>query len=288
MDRMEVTETFAGMSLPGHLHTAESLRFASSFEFRDTDVVIATYPKSGTTWMQEILTLLYSQGNLLPAKTIPNWFRAPWLEHIYFKDTLQETSERRLITTHLPCHVLAPGLKKAKAKVIYIARNPKDVVVSFYHFHKFAKFLPDPGSFNDFLMRFLDGTVQYGSWFDHVKGWLSHQEELELFYITYEDLHQDLGRSVQRLAAWLGCPLPPEVLRAIEQHCSFSSMRENVMVNYTLIPSEIMDHSQGQFMRKGTVGDWRDHFTPMQTMLFHRLYQEEMQGTSLHFPWAMD
>lgn len=42
-----MTETFAGMSLPGHLHTQESLRFASSFQFRDTDVVIATYPKSG-------------------------------------------------------------------------------------------------------------------------------------------------------------------------------------------------------------------------------------------------
>uniref|UniRef100_A0A8C0BNS7 Uncharacterized protein n=1 Tax=Buteo japonicus TaxID=224669 RepID=A0A8C0BNS7_9AVES len=47
MDRMEVTETFAGISLPGHLHTQESLGFAVTFPFRPTDVVIATYPKSG-------------------------------------------------------------------------------------------------------------------------------------------------------------------------------------------------------------------------------------------------
>lgn len=43
-------------------------------------------------------------------------------------------------------------------KVIYVARNPKDVAVSFYHFHHLAKFLPDPGSFDAFLTQFLEGT----------------------------------------------------------------------------------------------------------------------------------
>lgn len=47
MERLEVTETFAGIALPGHLHTKESLQFATTFPFRDTDVVIVTYPKSG-------------------------------------------------------------------------------------------------------------------------------------------------------------------------------------------------------------------------------------------------
>lgn len=47
MERMEVTETFAGIALPGHLHTQESLGFAAAFTFRPTDVLIATYPKSG-------------------------------------------------------------------------------------------------------------------------------------------------------------------------------------------------------------------------------------------------
>ncbi|NWI25159.1 ST1A4 Sulfotransferase, partial [Sula dactylatra] len=59
------------------------------------------------------------------------------------------------------------------SKVIYVARNPKDVAVSFYHFHRLAKFLPDPGSFDNFLTQFLEGTVHYGSWFKHVKGWVS-------------------------------------------------------------------------------------------------------------------
>ncbi|XP_010006743.1 PREDICTED: sulfotransferase family cytosolic 2B member 1-like [Chaetura pelagica] len=134
--------------------------------------------------------------------------------------------------------------------VIYVARNPKDVAVSFYHFHHLAKFLPDPGSFDTFLTQFLEGTAQ-------------------------------------RLAAFLGCPLGPETLGALEQHCSFAAMRDNTMANYTLIPSEIMDHSQGRFMRKGVVGDWRDHFSPQQNSTFNRRYQEEMGDVELPTRWPM-
>lgn len=77
MEWMEVTETFASISLPGHLHTQESLSFVVTFPFHPTNMVIATYPKSGTTWMQEILMLLFSHRDVLPVKTIPNWERAP-------------------------------------------------------------------------------------------------------------------------------------------------------------------------------------------------------------------
>ncbi|NWR78760.1 ST2B1 Sulfotransferase, partial [Centropus unirufus] len=312
MERMEVTETFAGISLPGHLHTQDSLAFATTFPFRPSDVVIATYPKSGTTWMQEILTLLFSRGDVQPAKTIPNWERAPWLEQIYFREALRDTAARRLITTHLPARVLAPALQQSKAKVIYVSRNPKDVAVSFYHFHRLAKFLPDPGSFDAFLTQFLEGTgkgwrevpawlrlstrspitpcllaVHYGSWFDHVTGWLGQRHLLDICYVTYEELHQDLRGVARRLSAFLGCPLGPETLEALEQHCSFATMRDNAMVNYSLIPSEIMDHSQGCFMRKGVVGDWRDHFTPLQNALFNRLYQEKMGDLELPTRWAM-
>uniref|UniRef100_A0A8B9PHQ2 Sulfotransferase n=1 Tax=Apteryx owenii TaxID=8824 RepID=A0A8B9PHQ2_APTOW len=237
--------------------------------------------------MQEILTLLYSAGDIRPAKTIPNWVRAPWLEQIYFKDTLQDTAGHRLITTHLPARVLAPALQQSKAKVIYVARNPKDVAVSFYHFHRLAKFLPDPGSFDAFLLQFLEGTVQYGSWFEHVKGWLGQRQALDIFYVTYEELHQDLRGAAERLGTFLGLSLGPETLDSLEQHCSFAAMRDNAMANYSLIPCEIMDHSQGRFMRKGVVGDWRQHFSPRQNALFDRVYQREMRDAALRAPWSM-
>ncbi|XP_060110452.1 sulfotransferase 2B1-like [Heteronotia binoei] len=288
MARLEETESFEGLQLPGHLHTQESLSAACAFPFRPSDVLLATYPKSGTTWMQEILTLMYSKGDLEAAKSIPNWARVPWLEHLHLKEILQEAEEPRLLTTHLPWRVLAAALRKAKPKVIYVARNPKDVAVSFYHFHKMANFFPDPGTWDDFLLHFLDGSVHYGSWFQHVKGWLSCQKEMNLFFVTYEELHQDLRGCVQRLSAFLGCPLQPGQVEAIQEHSSFASMKENAMVNYSLIPQEILDPSKGTFMRKGVVGDWRNHFSAEQSALFNRRYQQEMGGCSLSFQGHLD
>ncbi|XP_015262170.1 PREDICTED: sulfotransferase 1A3-like [Gekko japonicus] len=242
---------------------------------------LSSFP--GTTWMQEILTLIYSKGDPEPATSIPNWARAPWLEHVHFKEILQETDGPRLLTTHLPWRVLAATLQKGKPKVIYVARNPKDVAVSFYHFHRMANFFPDPGTFDDFLLRFLDGTVHYGSWFQHVQGWLSCQKEMDLFWVTYEELHQDLRDCVERLSAFLGCPLQPGQIEAIQEHSSFASMRANPMVNYTLVPQEILDSSKSTFMRKGIVGDWRNHFSAEQSALFNKVYQREMADCSLSF-----
>lgn len=43
-------------------------------------------------------------------------------------------------------------------QVVYMGRNPKDVLVSYYHFHQIAGFLPNPSSFEDFADEFLEGT----------------------------------------------------------------------------------------------------------------------------------
>ncbi|XP_072926316.1 sulfotransferase family 5A, member 1 isoform X2 [Hemitrygon akajei] len=157
MANLNVTIRSSGIDLPGHLHTPKSLQYAQEFQFQDTDTVIITYPKSGTTWMQEILTLIYSDGDMTPAKTIPNWLRTPWIEQYYCENVLMNKSDHRILTTHLPYHFLAKSLKQSNAKVIYVARNPKDIVVSYYHFHKIANFLPEPGTFGEFLEKFLIG-----------------------------------------------------------------------------------------------------------------------------------
>ncbi|XP_063294590.1 sulfotransferase 2B1-like [Pelobates fuscus] len=288
MDRMDVTETIAGIQLPGHLHTAQSLQYAQEFKFREGDIVIITYPKSGTTWMQEILTLIYSKGDPEVATSIPNWERSPWLEHMYFKDVLKEGEGPRIITSHFPSELLAPALQNSKAKVIYIARNPKDVAVSFYYFHKMAKFLPNFDSFSEFLQSFLEGKVSYGSWFQHVKGWHEQKKNLDMFYITYEELHKDFRRSLKKLCRFLGCPMYSRELDEIENHSRFPVMSQNCMVNYTLVSQDIMDHEQSKFMRKGIVGDWREHLTEEQNAEFDKVFQEKMSGCDLRFIWSLE
>ncbi|NP_001187828.1 sulfotransferase family 5A, member 1 [Ictalurus punctatus] len=286
MARLEVTETFQGITFPGHLHTQESLRYGTNFKFQDSDILIVTYPKSGTTWMQEVVTLVSCRGNPVKAQTQPNWARAPWLEQYYCPDVLKATQGPRVLTTHLPYKLLAPALQGSKAKVIYVARNPKDVVVSYYYFHKMAKFLNDPGTFSEFLSAFLEGTVYYGSWFDHVKGWTSNALNIDNFlYITYEEMWEDLCGSMEKVSRFLQCPLLEDELNSAQKSCTFDSMRENCMVNYTLIPQEIMDHSKGKFMRKGQIGDWINTFSQEQSRNFDVVYASKMEDSMLKFVW---
>ncbi|XP_075833688.1 sulfotransferase 2B1-like isoform X1 [Microtus pennsylvanicus] len=287
---MNTTVIFDGIRFPGFIHTLESLKAASAFQFQDKDVLLVTFPKSGTTWMQQVLSLIFCEGHLWPIHHLPNWARVPWIEQVSFSQLVYElrSSWPRLFTSHLSAKVLAPALMKSKVKVVYVARNPKDTLVSFYHFHRIAGFMPDPSSFEDFVDEFLEGTGFFGSWFDHVKGWLGLQKDLNLLFVTYEELHQEPRRTIQKLSEFLERPLRPEEEDVILQHCSFSFMSQSNMVNYSLLSNEIMDQRKGKFLRKGVVGDWREHFTPELNKKFNAVYQSKMGDSGLCLPWTMD
>ncbi|XP_034382925.1 sulfotransferase family 5A, member 1 isoform X1 [Cyclopterus lumpus] len=287
MARLDVVETFHGLFFPGHLHTQDSLQLALKFPFQDTDIIIVSYPKSGTTWMQEIVTLISSRGDPHVSRSVPNWARAPWLEHHYFAALLEASpTTPRVITTHLPHHLLGPTLQGSKAKVIYVSRNPKDVVVSFYHFHKIAKFLPEAGSFSEFLNRFLKGTLHYGCWFDHIEGWTRQKATMNnLLHISYEEMSMDIQGAIKRVSSYLQIPLMEDEVNNCVKHCSFSSMKDNKMANYTLVTEEIMDHKKGFFMRKGKIGDWKNMFTEELNQYFNSVLESKMVDSTLEFTW---
>lgn len=80
--------------------------------------MLLSFLSTGTTWMQEIVTLISSRGDPHVSQTVPNWTRAPWLEHHFFTAILEASSTTpRVITTHLPHHLLGPALQGSKAKV---------------------------------------------------------------------------------------------------------------------------------------------------------------------------
>ncbi|GCB81053.1 hypothetical protein scyTo_0022453 [Scyliorhinus torazame] len=151
-----------GILWPNLVHSQESLTFArEEFQVRDQDVFIVTYPKSGTTWMQEIIPLVYSNGDPTPVQTIPNWQRVPWLEQKSGKELLESRLSPRLITTHLPYHMMPKSFSTSKAKIVYLTRNPKDALVSSFHYHNMASFLENPGTFEEFIHKFLEGKGNY-------------------------------------------------------------------------------------------------------------------------------
>lgn len=121
-----------------------------------------------------------------------------------------------------------------------------------------------------------------------MKGWLGLQKDLTLLFVTYEELHQEPRRTIQKLSEFLGRPLGPKEEDVILEHSSFSFMSQSNMVNYSLLSKEIIDQSQGKFLRKGVVGNWREYFTPELNEKFNAVYQSKMGDSGLCLPWTMD
>ncbi|XP_036601952.1 bile salt sulfotransferase [Trichosurus vulpecula] len=279
---------FEGMLFPTPFNIKFLKYCRDEFVVKDNDVVLVAYPKSGTNWVIEIISLIRCKGDNTWVQSIPIWDRSPFVETESGQQQLckEEENGARFYTSHLPTQFFPKSYFHSKAKVIYLMRNPRDAVVSFYHFSKATKFYKSTETFSQMLEMFSQGTVPYGSWFDHVRGWLSFRENENFLILTYEELLQDLRRNVDKICHFLGTKLKEEEVNLVLKNASFSVMKDNKMANYSIISDDLMDHSQGSMMRKGIAGDWKNYFTVAQSEAFDKLFQERMAELDQRlFPW---
>nr|XP_033818284.1 sulfotransferase 2B1-like [Geotrypetes seraphini] len=275
-----------GFLMPSKYYDKDKLEYiCNEFQVRDHDAFSITYPKSGTTWMQEILTLIQSDGDTTISHTVPNWERVPWLEPTLFSTNLESLPSPRFMSSHLPVHLFPKSFFTSKAKVIYTVRNPRDVLVSLHYFSKTAGFLDELDNIEELLPKFLKGEVLGGSWFDHVRGWLGVKDQVNLLIVTYEELLQDLRGSVVRICNFLGKELNEAAIDSVVENVSFKNMKDNKMSNYSTFPKDILDIQKSPFIRKGISGEWKNHFTPAMSESFDAAYKEAMNDINFKFIW---
>ncbi|XP_068947469.1 sulfotransferase 1 family member D1-like [Petaurus breviceps papuanus] len=267
---------------------AEAWSEVEGFEARPDDLLISTYPKSGTTWVSEMLDLIYNNGDIEKCRRDAIFNRVPFMELIIpglvngIKQ-LEALKSPRLVKTHLPVQLLPSSLWKNDCKIIYVARNAKDVAVSYYYFYKMATMHPEPGTWEEFLENFMNGKVSFGSWYDHVKGWWEKKKDCRILYLFYEDMKEDPKRELLKVLKFLEKDLPEDIVNKILHHTSFNIMKQNPTANYSMMSKREMDHSISPFMRKGISGDWKNQFTVAQYERFEKHYKQQMEGTTLKF-----
>uniref|UniRef100_G3VKJ9 Sulfotransferase n=1 Tax=Sarcophilus harrisii TaxID=9305 RepID=G3VKJ9_SARHA len=259
-----------------------------NFQAKPNDLLIASYPKAGSTWVQEIVDMIQNNGNVKKCQRTNIYIRQPLIEWKPLSvnsglELAMKMPSPRTLKTHLLVQMLPPSFWKHNTKIIYVARNAKDTVVSYHYFSKTVPLLPKSNTLEEFIEKFMEGKMFWGSWYDHVKGWWDKKDKHSILYLFYEDMKENPRQEIQKILKFLEKDLSEEILNKIIYHTSFDIMKQNPMANYGTFPKEIMDQSISPFMRKGTPGDWKNHFTVAQNEKFDEDYKKKMAGTTLTF-----
>ncbi len=253
-----------------------------NYQAQPSDIFIATYPKCGTTWTQYLVWLIQNNGQPLSAsQTISEV--SPHLEEVG-KEIITNLPHPRIIKTHLPYN-LTPYHQEAN--YIYVARNPFDCAVSFYHhtrgFIKHYDFAD--GTFDDFFECFITGEVDFGDYFDNLVPWYEHKDDDNVLFLTYEEMKSNPQKAIFKIASFLGSKYiqaikDEQILNQIITHSSFKSMSKKQERWSSKRPKNMPP-----FIRKGQVGDWQNYFSAEQTKRLRDKFKMRTVGTELEKLW---
>jgi hypothetical protein len=239
---------------------ANFLRGRMELEVRATDVFISSYPRSGTTLTQWILYLLTHDEQPDPAHLtkVSPWFERSLAIGELAGSDLERFPSPRVFKSHLPRQWLPDG-----ARYIYVERDGLDVLVSYFHFYR--AYLGFEGSLDEFHRRFMDGRVQYGSWFEHVAEWRERASDPDVLIVRYEDMLSDRKASIERMVEFLGWERDERRVDRAVIESSFDAMkrRESVFDHATALLLE-RGVSPESFLRAGESGRGRSELTDAQ------------------------
>ncbi|KAK3085023.1 hypothetical protein FSP39_023028 [Pinctada imbricata] len=266
-----------------------------NLDSRPDDVIMAIYPKCGTHWTYEILSMiLQEQANYKKDTKMSSMLEAlPNLE------MLERLQSPRVLNTHLPYKWLPRKHIQNGGKIIYTTRNPKDAYVSFYHHMKNSFELGEKSNNVTWEQFFetcvLGKDVVYGSWFDYAKEMeLAKKTNENIYTVHYENMKQDPETEIKEIAAFLGVQLPDSLVKEIAVKCHFKNLKK-AEIDVKEYPPEMVKAKEEfkklhpefkiDIHRKGIVGDWKNHFTVAQNEQFDALYDREMKDANIKVIW---
>lgn len=199
------------------LRTDEGAERARAVRFEPSDTFVHTYPKSGTTWMQQILHSLRGGDQRFDEISCV----VPWLETAWdmgMDPDGPQVGAFRAFKTHYTAEE-APTI----GRHIYILRDPKDVLVSFYRFFEGWMFEPGTISLSAFATAFFMDGSRSGRWWDHVVGWWPRLSTSSVLPLCYEDMRDNPDEAVRNVARFLNVT-DETAIAAAQTHASFAQM----------------------------------------------------------------
>ena len=275
----------------------------NAYRPRTGDIVIATYPKSGTTWMQQIVSLLVFQSpEPRPISEI-----APWFDRRELDDTPASAMSRLDLQTHrrfIKSHVPFDGMPiHDDVKYIHVARDGRDVCLS-YHNHcrafgeralerldklgladeSLARPYPRaPENPRDFYQRWMseglngdpDG-MPFGSWFGFERTYWAERQRANLLMVHYRDLKADLHGEMRRIAEFLEIAVPERLWPTLLRAASFEEMKRHGNQLQTTVARALIGGA-ATFFHKGENNRWRGVLTGDDLAAFEARARERLE-----------
>ncbi|XP_028782973.1 cytosolic sulfotransferase 15 [Neltuma alba] len=270
------------------------------FQAKDSDVVVATIPKSGTTWLKGLTFAIVNRKSLSPSSKDHPLLHSnphhlvPFFEYTVYGSRdleapdLSSLPDPRLFGTHLPFDAMPSSIKTSDCKIIYICRNPFDTFVSSWIFVNKIK----PGSVPSLTLDeafdlYCKGIIGFGPSWDHMlKYWNESRERPnKVLFLKYEDLKENTTDQLKRISEFLGCPFSMEEeergeIDSIIKLCSFEKMKE-LQVNKSGTFARNFENKH--LFRKAEIGDWVNHFSPSMVERLSKVIDEKFAGSGLSF-----
>jgi len=263
----------------------------NDFRFRDGDIIVGTYAKSGTTWTQQIIgQLLFNGSAEVDVGEMSPWvdLRVPPRE--IKLPAIEAQTHRRFLKTHLPVDAL---VFSPRAKYVYIGRDGRDVVWSMYNHHANANqtwydMLNDtpgrvgppigkpPESIRQYFLDWMDrdGHPFWPFW-ENIRSWWNIRHLPNVLLIHFDALKRDMPGEIRRIAGFLDIPIDESRFPAIIEHCGFDYMKANAAKSAPL-GGVFWDGGAATFINKGTNGRWRDTLTPDDCARYEAVAREQL------------
>lgn len=207
----------------GKVFTKESSQIGHNFQPNSSDIIIGTYAKCGTTWLQQITHGLRTRGSMDfdDITTVTPWITIA--HNLGWDLDAPQVAEPRIFKSHLTWYDIPKD-----CKYLCSLRNPTDAFISFYRFFEGLYFEPGTISLEDlFNWRYpRDKIAEKGYWY-HLNSWWEQRSNSDVLLICYEDMKDDLGGTIQTIADFMDIELDDELKSIVLEQSSRKFMLDH-------------------------------------------------------------